>query len=117
MSPTLKSRHIRDIYAAKSNLGQPVVSIEFFPPKTPPGEESLYKRALPRLATAQPDFCSVTYGAGGSTRGKTLEVVNRVQGQYDITGMAHLTCVSSTRDEIQQFLKEASRNGIKIALE
>ena len=113
MSPTLKSRHIRDIYAAKSNLGQPVVSIEFFPPKTPPGEESLYKRALPRLATAQPDFCSVTYGAGGSTRGKTLEVVDRLQVQYGITGMAHLTCVSSTRDEIQQFLRDASKSGIK----
>lgn len=113
MSSSVKPQHIRNIYAAKSDLGQPVVSIEFFPPKTPPGEENLYERALPSLATAQPDFCSVTYGAGGSTRGKTLEVVNRVQGQYGITGMAHLTCVSSTRDEIQKFLKDASRSGIK----
>lgn len=107
------SRHIRDIYAAGRTAGRPVVSIELFPPKTPQGEESLFERALPRLATARPDFFSVTYGAGGSTRDKTLEVVTRVQQDHGITGMAHLTCINSTREEIQRFIHDASAANIK----
>ncbi len=104
---------IREIYAAKRALGQPVISMELFPPKTPQGEESLYERALPRLSSAEPDFFSVTYGAGGSTREKTLEVVDRVQREHGVTGMAHLTCVSSTREEIQRYLEDARRLGIR----
>lgn len=106
-------RPIRDIYAEKRALGEPVVSIELFPPKTPESEDSLYTRALPRLVSAQPDFMSVTYGAGGSTRSKTLQVVDRIQRQHDITGMAHLTCISSTRREIAQYLEDATRLGIR----
>ena len=105
--------YIREIYAAKRALGRPVVSIEFFPPKTPQGDESLFERALPRLAAAKPDFCSVTYGAGGSTHDKTLAVVDRIQRQHGITGMAHLTCVSSTREELRSFLQDATALGIK----
>jgi len=108
-----RSRHIRDIYATERATGRPVVSIELFPPKTPQSHESLYERALPRLATARPDFFSVTYGAGGSTRDQTLEVVTRVQQEYGITGMAHLTCISSTRDEIESFIQDADTRGIK----
>ena len=104
---------IRDIYAAKRAHGRPVISIEFFPPKTPQSEASLFERALPRLAAARPDFCSVTYGAGGSTRGKTLEVVDHIQRQHDVTAMAHLTCISSTRDEIQRYLEQAATLGIR----
>lgn len=107
------SRHIRDIYSAGRATGRPIVSIELFPPKTPQSEESLFERALPRLATAAPDFVSVTYGAGGSTRDKTLEVVTRVQQEHGITGMAHLTCVSSTREEIEIFIRDAAAEGIK----
>ena len=106
-------RPVRDIYAEKRAAGQPVVSIELFPPKTPQAEDSLYARALPRLAEAQPDFVSVTYGAGGSTRSKTLDVVDHVQRQHGITGMAHLTCISSTREEIAHYLDRASRLGIR----
>mgnify|MGYP001487257916 CR=1 FL=1 len=104
---------IRDIYAEKSTLGRPVISIEFFPPKTPQGKTSLFERVLPRLTAAGPDFCSVTYGAGGSTRDKTLEVVDRIQGQHGVTGMAHLTCISSTREEIKRYLKQATTLGIR----
>ena len=61
-------KRIPDIYAEKGAAGRPVISIEFFPPKTPQGDESLFERVLPRLAEARPDFCSVTYGAGGAAR-------------------------------------------------
>jgi len=110
-SPTIQS--IPDIYAEKRALGQPVVSIELFPPKTTQGEEGLVERTLPRLAAASPDFVSVTYGAGGSTRDKTLDVVDHVQQHHAITGMAHVTCISSTRDEIRRYLEDAARLGIR----
>ena len=108
-----QTRSIRELYEEKRRRGQPVISIELFPPKTSRAEESLFERALPRLATAQPDFFSVTYGAGGSTRDKTLEVVDRIQRSHDIPGMAHLTCIGSTRDEIAQYLEDAKNMGIR----
>ena len=106
-------RRIREIYEEKRGRGQPVISIELFPPKTPRAEESLFERALPRLATAEPDFFSVTYGAGGGTRDKTLEVVDRIQRQHEITGMAHLTCIGSTRDDVTRYLDDARRLNIR----
>jgi methylenetetrahydrofolate reductase (NADPH) len=106
-------RRIRDIYEEKRGRGEPVISIELFPPKTPRAKEGLFERALPRLATAEPDFFSVTYGAGGSTRDTTLEVVDRIQRQYGITGMAHLTGIGSTRDEVARYLDDAKRLGIR----
>ena len=106
-------RRIRDIYEEKRGRGEPVISIELFPPKTPRAEEGLFERALPRLATAEPDFFSVTYGAGGSTRDTTLEVVDRIQRQYGITGMAHLTGIGSTRDEVARYLDDAKCLGIR----
>ena len=106
-------RRVREIYEEKRGRGQPVISIELFPPKTHRAEESLFERALPRLATAEPDFFSVTYGAGGGTRDKTLEVVDRIQRQHEITGMAHLTCIGSTLDEVAQYLDDASRLDIR----
>lgn len=105
-------KRIPDIYAEKGATDQPVISIEFFPPKTPPGDESLYDRVLPRLAEAQPDFCSVTYGAGGSTRDKTLEVVDRIQRDFGLVGMAHLTCLSVSTTEIQNYVADAQKRGI-----
>ena len=105
--------YIRDIYAKGRAKGRPIVSFEFFPPKTPSSEASLFDRALPRLLDARPDFCSVTYGAGGSTRDATLRVVDRIQRTSGITGMAHLTCISSTREEIRGFLREAAALDIR----
>ena len=59
---------VRDIYAAKRAAGQPVISFEFFPPKTDDGDRILLEKTLPALLQTKPDYCSVTYGAGGTTR-------------------------------------------------
>ena len=107
-------RRIPDIYAEKRAAGRPVISIEFFPPKTPQGDESLFERVLPRLAAARPDFCSVTYGAGGGgTRARTLQIVDRMQREHRLNAMAHVTCVSFTRAEMDGFLDEAAGLGIE----
>ena len=91
---------IRDIYAAKRAANQPVVSFEFFPPKTDEGDRNLLEKTIPALSLAKPDFCSVTYGAGGSTREKTLMIVDRIQREHKLTALAHLTCVNAPRGEI-----------------
>src|SRR5687768_15760482 len=93
-------KFIRDIHAAKKGSSRPVISFEFFPPKTEEGDRALFEKTLPALSKLQPDFCSVTYGAGGSTRDKTLSIVDRIQRQHGLLAMSHLTCVNATRDEI-----------------
>ncbi len=110
---TTDVKRIPEIYAAKRAAGRPVISIEFFPPKTPQGEVRLFGEVLPRLADAGPDFCSVTYGAGGGTRRKTLQIVDRMQREHGLTAMAHVTCVSFTRGEMDVFLDEAAGLGIE----
>jgi methylenetetrahydrofolate reductase (NADPH) len=82
---------------------EPVFSFEFFPPKTPEGEKNLY-RALSELKPLEPAYVSVTYGAGGSTRDKTLEIVQRIKEEFDLEAMAHFTCVDQTVEEIQTTL-------------
>jgi methylenetetrahydrofolate reductase (NADPH) len=103
---------IRDLYAAAGAEGRPLVSFEFFTPKTAEGERALFGRTLPALAALRPGYCSVTYGAGGSTRDKTLDMVERIQREHGIAAMAHLTCVGSTREEIVALLEDARRRGI-----
>ncbi len=90
-----------------------MLSIEFFPPKTVRGEEVLLERTLPRLMRLGPDYCSVTYGAGGSTRESTLRIVREIQDVHKLTGMAHLTCVGSTREDLRRFLEEARDLGVR----
>jgi methylenetetrahydrofolate reductase (NADPH) len=97
---------IRDIYAAKISARRPVISFEFFPPKTAEGERNLLEKHIPALAQAVPDFCSVTYGAGGGTRDKTLMIVDRIQREHRLTALAHLTCVNHTRDEVRIVLEK-----------
>jgi methylenetetrahydrofolate reductase (NADPH) len=97
---------IHDIYAAKRTAQRPVVSFEFFPPKTDDGERNLLEKQIPALLEAKPDFCSVTYGAGGSTRDKTLKIVDCVQRQHNLTALAHLTCVNHTREEVREVLEK-----------
>jgi methylenetetrahydrofolate reductase (NADPH) len=97
---------IRDIYAAKMTAKQPVVSFEFFPPKTDEGDRNLLEKSVPALLQAKPDFCSVTYGAGGSTREKTLMIVDRIQREHKLTALAHLTCVNHTREEVRALLEK-----------
>ena len=104
---------IRDIYAARRAAGQPVISFEFFPPKTDEGERNLLEKTLPALLAIQPDFCSVTYGAGGGTREKTLGIVERIQREHGLTAMSHLTCVNATREEIRGVVEQARALGIK----
>jgi methylenetetrahydrofolate reductase (NADPH) len=103
---------IRDIHARKAALRQPVVSFEFFPPKTEEGDRTLLEKTIPALKEARPDYCSVTYGAGGGTRDKTLGIVDRIQRQHQIVAMSHLTCVNATADELRHVLMEARARGI-----
>ena len=106
-------RLIKDIYADKEALGKPTISFEFFPFKTPEGEVRFFDKTLPALMEARPDYASVTYGAGGSTREKTLEIVEKIQGDFGLTTMAHLTCVKHTIDEINSILDDAKNRGIR----
>ncbi|MGK0302325.1 MAG: methylenetetrahydrofolate reductase (NADPH) [Planctomycetota bacterium] len=102
---------IVDLFGADA----PVISFEFFPPKTEEGVESLY-RTVKELRPCRPSFVSVTYGAGGSTRDRTLELVARIQRDLGITTMAHLTCVGSTKDEIKDTLQRLHASGIRNVL-
>ncbi|MEE9384043.1 MAG: methylenetetrahydrofolate reductase [NAD(P)H] [Nannocystaceae bacterium] len=91
---------------------RPVFSFEFFPPKTEEGEKVLW-RSLEQLALLEPDFVSVTYGAGGSTRTRTVELVGRIKRELGIEPMAHLTCVGATRDELADTLDRLGDLGIE----
>jgi len=104
-NPRSKMQFIRDIYASKRAARRPVISFEFFPPKTDEGDRNLLEKHIPALLQAKPDFCSVTYGAGGSTRDKTLMIVDRIRRQHGLTTLAHLTCVSHTREQVHELLE------------
>lgn len=95
--------------------GRPTVSFEFFPPKTEAGFASLFQ-AVSELRPINPSYVSVTYGAGGSTRRKTVELVERIQAEAGINAMAHLTCAGHTIDEIDCILDELWQAGIRNVL-
>jgi len=99
-------KFIRDIFAEKMAAKKPVISFEFFPPKTDEGDRALLEKQIPALLAARPDFCSVTYGAGGSTREKTLQIVDRIQRQHGLPALAHLTCVNHTREQVRTLLEK-----------
>jgi len=107
---------VRDIYATKLAAGKPVISFEFFPPKTDEGDRNLIEKTIPALLETRPDYCSVTYGAGGSTREKTLNIVDCIQRQLGLTAVAHLTCVSSTTQEIHDLLERIRALGVRNVL-
>jgi methylenetetrahydrofolate reductase (NADPH) len=98
---------ISELFAANRRL----FSFEFFPPKTEAGVQAL-ERTIAELAELQPAFVSVTYGAGGSTRAKTVELVQWIEREARLTAMAHLTCVGATRDEIGAVLDRLVEGGI-----
>jgi methylenetetrahydrofolate reductase (NADPH) len=104
---------VRDLLAAARAAKRPAISFEFFPTKTPEGERTLVEQTIPALATLKPDFCSVTYGAGGGTREKTLAIVDRIQREQGLTTVAHLTCVNATRDQTRAVLEQARERGIR----
>jgi len=93
----------------------PIFSFEFFPPKTEQGERTLYQ-TIEQLRELQPSFVSVTYGAGGSTRDKTLDIVRRIKHEIGIEAVAHLTCVGANRAEIHAVLDRLQASGIENVL-
>jgi methylenetetrahydrofolate reductase (NADPH) len=95
--------------------GRRVVSFEFFPPKTDSGVDKLYE-AVQLLAPCRPSFVSVTYGAGGSTRDRTIELVTRIKNELDVETMAHLTCVGSSKGDIRKILDRLADAGIENVL-
>ncbi len=103
---------IRDIHEACRTAGRPAVSFEFFPPRTEEGDRTLLEKTIPALLALKPDYCSVTFGAGGSTREKTIGIVDRIQREHALTAMMHLTCVNSTREQLGEVLAEARARGI-----
>ena len=109
-------KFVRDLYAAPRPGGRPVISFEFFPPKTDEGDRNLLEKTLPALQRTHPAFCSVTYGAGGSTREKTLMIVDRIQREHGLIAVAHLTCVGATREQIQALLNQIKALGAKNVL-
>src|ERR1700685_751869 len=97
------------------NAGEPRgirVSFEFFPPKTAEMEQSLWE-AISRLAPLEPNFVSVTYGAGGSTRERTHTTVKRILAETMLTPAAHLTCVAATRAEIDAVIAGYAEAGVR----
>lgn len=92
--------------------GRPLFSFEFFPPKDDAASTQLLQ-TLNDLKPLRPDFVSVTYGAGGSTRTKTLEVVSRIKHEIGMESMAHLTCVGHSKGEIREVLQDLAKRGIE----
>jgi len=88
------------------------VSFEFFPPKTAEMEQALWQ-AIRRLAPLQPNFVSVTYGAGGSTRERTHATVRRILAETMLTPAAHLTCVGATRAEVDEVIETYAQAGVR----
>lgn len=99
---------IADYLAAQ----QTSFSFEFFPPKTAAAAAAL-EQTIAELRSLSPAFVSVTYGAGGSTRGRTLELASRIKGEMGIEAMAHLTCAGHTREEIREILAALHVAGIE----
>jgi methylenetetrahydrofolate reductase (NADPH) len=93
-------------------LGRPIFSFEFFPPRTDQAARDLFK-AIDQLQALRPDFVTVTYGAGGSTRERTIELVTDIKHRLRIEVAAHLTCVGHTADEIAAIAERLRGNGIE----
>ncbi|MHC5072907.1 MAG: methylenetetrahydrofolate reductase [NAD(P)H] [Planctomycetota bacterium] len=100
--------HIQDIFAKHPTT----FSFEFFPPKTEASSESLYE-TIARLQELKPSFVSVTYGAGGSTRELTHDLVVRIKTTTTITTVPHLTCVCHQENEIQEILERYAKAGVE----
>src|SRR5919107_2919786 len=94
---------------------RPCFSFEFFPPKTDEGMENLW-RAANELKNDEPAFVSVTYGAGGSTRDRTIKIVKRIRQELGLEAMAHFTCVGATVDELRATLDEMRDAGVENVL-
>ena len=91
---------------------RPVFSVEFFPPKTEEGRETLFE-TVDVLQKLGPSFFSVTYGAGGATREGTVEITREIRDQHGVEAMAHLSCVGETREALQEIVDEIADAGIE----
>ena len=91
---------------------KPIFSFEFFPPKTEEGVTQLFE-TIKKVKSLNPGYISVTYGAGGGTRDKTIDIVKRAKREIGLESMAHLTCVGHSRDEIKDILDELTNSGIE----
>ncbi|MCH5138465.1 methylenetetrahydrofolate reductase [NAD(P)H] [Clostridiaceae bacterium UIB06] len=98
---------IKDIVSSKKLS----ISFEVFPPKKDIPLDGLYK-TIEELKKLDPDFISVTYGAGGSSKGRTIEIASTIKNKYDIEAVAHLTCATSTKEEIKSILDKLKNNNI-----
>ena len=87
-------------------------SFEVFPPNDKVGLDSVYN-CLDKLALENPDFISVTYGAGGNTKGRTVEIASKIKKQNNIESLAHLTCIGSKKEEIDDILNQLKNNNIE----
>jgi len=94
------------------NSNRPSLSLEFFPPKTKAGFDKLFQ-VISDLMQLKPSYASVTYGAGGSTRDDTANLVVQIQKDMGLTVVSHLTCVGSTRDELMSILEKAAESNIE----
>lgn len=103
----ISQEHIADVLRSR----RPALSFEFFPPKTQEGSDALFK-TISELKSLDPAYVSVTYGAGGSTRQLTHDLVVRLAQELGITVVAHLTCVGASKDEIKQILERYAASGI-----
>ncbi|WP_129596196.1 methylenetetrahydrofolate reductase [NAD(P)H] [Anaerophilus nitritogenes] len=103
--------YIKDIFTKK----KPVISFEIFPPKPSASIQTIYN-TIDALAPLRPDYISVTYGAGGSTSKKTVEIASMIKNTYDIEALAHLTGITYNKKEIDHILKELNENNIENVL-
>lgn len=102
---------IKDRLKQKETL----ISFEIFPPKRNDPVDTIYN-TIDELNDMDPDFISVTYGAGGSTKDTTVDIASYIQNKYDLSALAHLTCVTSTKEEIDDTLKKLEDNNVKNVL-
>lgn len=94
---------------------RPFFSFEFFPPKDDEGSQQLFT-TIEQLKPLRPAFVSITYGAGGSTRTRTVALAKQIQSEIGLTVLAHVTCVGSTRAELRELFDDLARSGIQNVL-
>ena len=99
---------IKDLYESKKT----VISLEIFPPKWDSPVETVFK-TLDELKDIKPDFISVTYGAGGKAKDRTVEIASKIKNEYHIESLAHLTCISATKKQIRESFEEMRRHNIE----
>lgn len=106
-APRGRVAHFADIYRRNHAHNRLTLSFELYPPKSADDEKTLFEKTVPELASLQPSFFTITYGAGGSTRERTLDIAARVRRETGIEVAAHLACIGSTAENIDAFLHAA----------